>query len=113
MGEGWLLSDGDVVASAVEPTSWSAALLPTRVDHTGGAATVVRPRGIVLTTQLTEPTSLLAVGVDGLVRSIRPLRAWRMVVVPRSTHLVVLLPTTDVERVRLEVGRHLEFRGGR
>jgi hypothetical protein len=113
MREGWLLSDGEVIASAIELTSVLASVHPARAERPEGEAVVLRPKVIVLTTKLAEPASLVEVGSEGVVTGVRALRSWRVATVPLSTKMAAVVPTSAVERAGLEAGRSLEFREAR
>jgi hypothetical protein len=108
--EGWLLSDGEVVASAIEVASPLAALLPVRADRAPDAASVLHPHGVVLVGAVRAKVSLLCVGRDQAIAQIRPLRPWRVALVPRVTTMAAVLPTDAVERMGLTTGQPLEFR---
>jgi len=108
--EGWLLSEGEVVASAIELTSPLAALFPAQSKRAPDAASVLHPRGLVLTAGVRGRVSLLCVDAHHQIKEIRPLRPWRLTKVPRITTMAAVLPSDAVERLGLTTGRPLEFR---
>jgi hypothetical protein len=111
--EGWLLSEGEVVASAIELTSPLAALFPAHTKRAPDAASVLHPRGVVLIAGVRGRVSLLCVDARHEIKEIRPLRPWRLATVPRTTTMAAVLPSDAVERLGLATGHPLEFREAR
>jgi hypothetical protein len=110
MSEGWLLSDGEVVASAVERPSLFSSIVPERAARSSDGATVFPARGVVVSGRVARPTSLVEVSADGIVARVRPLKPWRVVLVPVGVRLACVLSTAELERAGLRAGRQLEFR---
>ena len=113
MREGWLLSDGEVIASAVADDALLSSVLPQRLLGEHGAAAVVPARGLLFVSRHELPLELVSISREGLIVELRPLRSWRPALPSRGGGTLALVPAVAAERARLAPGRHLEFREGR
>jgi hypothetical protein len=111
--EGWLLSDGEVIASAIADDALLSCVLPQRLLSGASLAAVVPARHLLLARSCEPPIDVISIGSEDLIVDVRPLRAWRAMRPPRGSTTLALLLAADAERAQLAPGRRLEFREGR
>ena len=110
MREGWLLHEGDVVASALEGAGWAGGMRAVHdaVDHE--LAVVVPLRFFVATWGAPRPVDVALLDESSQVKGVFTLRPWRIARIPRGVVHGVIAPFGVFERTKVMPGDHLEFR---
>jgi uncharacterized membrane protein (UPF0127 family) len=108
--EGWVMSDGIVVASALLDEEGPVGLTMVRRCLSGHVAVVARPRMLLVALAATAPVEVALLDKTDSVTHVRTLRPWQAVMVHRAASVVVA-PIGVLERGSVTVGRTLEFKG--
>ena len=110
--EGWVMSDGNVIASALLVEEGLVGLAMVRRCLGEHVAVVARPRALLWAVAATAPVEVALLDPAATVTKVFTLRPWRAAVVRRAASVVVA-PVGVLERSSVAVGRTLEFKGAR
>lgn len=108
--EGWMMSDGIVIASAVLDEGSTASVTMIRRCLAEQVAVVGKPRLVLVALAVTQPAEVALLDEDSTVTRVLTLRPWRATVVARAS-TVVVAPAGVLERASVAVGHSLAFKG--
>ena len=109
MHEGWILSEGSVVASAVADHRRICGTTMARTSTAQGLCVVGAPLGVVLGPGHHQRVDLCVLDAEGVVTQARSL-AGRQVALTSGSHTVVVAPAGVFEAHGIAPGTQLEFR---
>ena len=110
MREGWLVSGGEVLASAVEDTSLRRSLTPLGLERRLEVALIARALPVGILGRLRQPLSAGYLSGEGRVLALRVLSSWQLLRRPTGASRLMIVPTAPLERANLGVGDTVEFR---
>ena len=110
MREGWLLSEGEVLASAVEDPSLLRSFAPLGLERRLEVAIIARALPVGILGRLRQPLSAGYLSREGRVLALGAISSWHLLRRPIGASRLMIVPTAPLERANLGIGDTIEFR---